>query len=186
MMMHNLSFTNEGFVLMYIFLIFINFHFIHCKFVHVQSFEGEVGAENFTYYKLVLEGHVLVQLQTIKGDADLYLSTDTLQPTWMDYTLKSDTCSHDVVVVDKYLDRPVGIGVYGYVHYPKSKYLLSVHVDSSKHHYYPENNPIVKKSAEKLKTTNTKASSVIEKDEEESMVWTVFVGFLQFVLEVLL
>jgi len=171
-------------ILCYIIIFIINFFLAQCNLVHVQTFEGEVGAENFTYYKLVLEGHVLVRLQTLEGDADLYLSSETLRPTWDDYTIKSDTCSHEVVVVRKYLSRPIGIGVYGYVHYPISRYQLSVYIDKSQDNYYPDVDPKENEDVEHLASKD--ASLNFEEEPEESMFWNFMISFLKFLLEVLL
>ena len=169
--------------------LFFSFPFGQSDLKHVQSFQGEVGAENFTYYKLVLEGHVVVNLHTLEGDADLYLSTETLKPTWMDYTTKSDTCSHETVVVYRDDVRPVGIGVYGYVHHPVSKYVLSVYVDNLKDDYYP--NDILDKNPEptphKLSDNVGERATLHSSDnDEESIFWSILIGLLKFILEILI
>ena len=171
-------------ILFCVLLLTLHVLFIQCSVVHVQTFEGEVGAENFTYYKLVLEGHVLVRLQTLEGDADLYLSSETLQPTWDDYMIKSDTCSHELAVVRKYLPRPVGIGVYGYVHFPVSRYRLSVYIDKSKDNYYPD---VDIGEAEDVEDVDANDAQLhFEEEPEESMFWNFMISLLKFLLEVLL
>lgn len=168
--------------------LFTFFHCGHCNLKHVQTFEGAVGAENFTYYKLVLEGHVVVKLHTSQGDADLYLSTETLKPTWTDYTMKSDTCGHEIVLVRRHHTRPVGIGVYGYVHHPVSKYQLSVYVDNQQS-YYPEKNLEETQKTSFYKANNLEADlhfSSVDENDEESIFWSIFVGLLKFILEILI
>ena len=171
-------------VLLHLSVLVICILYGECSLTHVQSFEGEVGAENFTYYKLVLKGHVLIRLQSLEGDADLYLSTETLRPTWDDYTIKSDTCSHDVVVVRKYQPRPIGIGVYGYVHYPISKYQLSVFVDNSQGRYYPDSDIEDEPSSNHI--TPKENPPEYAEEPEESAFWNFMLNFLRFLLEVLL
>ena len=155
-----------------------------CDLFHVQSFNGSVAAENFTYYKLVLEGHVFIKLQSFEGDADLYVSSETMQPTWKDYMMKSDTCSNELVVVDKYLERPIGIGVYGYVQYAVSKYQLSVYIERSVNRYYPEEEKT--KSTKKPLKTNHRLSDSANQESSESLLWNILIYTLQFLLEVLL
>nr|CAB3227153.1 UPF0669 protein C6orf120 homolog [Phallusia mammillata] len=157
--------------------------------VHVQTFTGEIGATNFTYYKLTLEGHVVVTLQTLEGDADLYLSTETLKPTWEDYTMKSDTCSSDVVVVQEFHDRPVGIGVYGYIHWPLSTFRLSVYIDESRQSYYPEERKSrnsVGDTTHGFKDPMQTGQTVPDEEEEESLLWSLFLGFLKVLLDILI
>lgn len=155
--------------------------------VHVQTFNGDIGASNFTYYKLTLEGHVVVCLHSFVGDADLYLSTETLKPTWEDYTMKSDTCSDDVVIVQDFHQRPVGIGVYGYINSYLSTFQLSVYIDESKQNYYPEEKP-QQSQGEKQQGFNSKDSlhSDLPPGEEESLVWNIFVGFLKVLFDILI
>ena len=105
---------------------------------HIQSLNGEVDAGNFSYYKLSLEGSIYLKLVSKEGDADLYASTDTLTPTWEDYTMKSDTCSVDLIAVQPYDPRPVGVGVYGYINFPSSKYELHVYRDTSQFDFFQQ------------------------------------------------
>ncbi|XP_078490492.1 UPF0669 protein v1g209471-like [Ciona intestinalis] len=150
--------------------------------IHVQTFYGYVGAENFTYFRLTLEGDVVVKLHSHEGDADLYLSTETEKPTWEDYTMKSDTCSEDIVSVQSFQPRPIGIGVYGYIHHYKSSFSLSVYLDpQSKSH------PDDLKAKVPLKPSKQNPDSeLVYEEQEDSILWTIFVGFLRFLLDVLL
>jgi len=150
---------------------------------HVQTFYGEVGASNFTYYKLTLKGNVLVHLHSYEGDADLYLSTETIKPLWHDYTMKSDTCGDDAVQVNDYDERPVGIGVYGYIQHPLSKYKLSVFVDESRSGLFPDD---IVSNTEHFDSSVTTENSMHDGQEEESLLWRIFVWFVKVTLEVLL
>ena len=97
----------------------------------LQTFEGEVGAENYTYYNVSSEGNILIRLQTLSGDTDLYVSCDSKRPNWQEYSMKSTTCGVDSVIIDSNVVRPVQVGVYGHVAYQKSEFLLEEFLDTS-------------------------------------------------------
>ncbi|CAK8695118.1 unnamed protein product [Clavelina lepadiformis] len=154
------------------------------NFEHIQTFIGSVEAENFTYLTLPLEGHVVIMLESHEGDADLYLSSDTLYPTWDNYEMKSDSCSNDIVSIRKDQKRPIGVGVYGYFKHPISKFRLIVYLDSSKDNYYPEEET---EDSVKFVHPNSKSNSASDEPEnKESMLWTIFIEFLSIVLDILI
>ena len=45
----------------------------------IQSLEDEIGAENFTYYRLHRPGALRVELHSIVGDVDMYISIEVRQ-----------------------------------------------------------------------------------------------------------
>ena len=103
----------------------------HHKVMHVRTFTGTVAAEHYSYYRITFEGRVIIRMHTLHGDADLYVSTESLRPTWMNYTMKSYTCGEDEVILESSDKRPVGVGVYGHVLFPESEIELSVYIDRS-------------------------------------------------------
>ena len=42
----------------------------------IQVLEDVIGAENFTYYRLQRPGMLRLELVSIKGDVDIYVSTE--------------------------------------------------------------------------------------------------------------
>ena len=92
----------------------------------LQSLDGVVGAENYTYYRLSRTGHLRVEMISLEGDADLYVSDKTGSPDYEDFTQESVTCGLDVVEIPASYSRPVGIGVYGYPGKEISKYRISI------------------------------------------------------------
>ncbi|KAL9954626.1 hypothetical protein ACROYT_G042190 [Oculina patagonica] len=139
---------------------------VSCEHV-IQTFYGEIGAGNFTYFTLKKEGDVTLILDSTEGDADIYVSQDNLKPDFDDYDLKSATCGEDVVTIPSYYKRPIGISVFGHVHAPFSKYTMKVLMDYS--------------------TGDESERHHSEKEEpEESLIWTVFVNILKIILEILL
>lgn len=158
--------------------------------IHVQSFEGQVGTENFTYYRLTLDGCVIVRLESLQGDADLYVSSTSLKPTWEAYDFKSNTCGTDEVVILPSQLRPIGIGVYGYVPAETSVFQLSVFLNPLYSDPYPELEDSEKfggAGGDPLKATAPKhTTNDTSESGEESLLWTLFVGFLKILFDVLL
>lgn len=148
-------------------LFFISFllRLVSCEHV-IQTFYGEIGAGNFTYFTLKKEGDVTLVLESTEGDADIYISQENLKPDFDNYDLKSATCGEDVVTIPSHYKRPIGISVFGHVYAPSSKYTMKVLMDYSgeegKGHYHESDEP------------------------EESLIWTLFVNILKIILEVLL
>ena len=42
----------------------------------IQSLQDNIGAENFTYYRLHRPGSLMVELTSVEGDVDIYVSTE--------------------------------------------------------------------------------------------------------------
>lgn len=105
--------------------ILLLFHICQCEAQNVlASFTAEVGAGNYSYYKLEEAGDVTLILSSIEGDADLYISESTIHPDYINYDISSATCGKDIVTIPSTFKRPTGIGVYGHVHSRISKYKL--------------------------------------------------------------
>ena len=134
----------------------------------VYSIIAEVGAGNITYYSLKQEGSITLILDSIIGDADIYVSESNTQPDYTDYDLQSATCGEDIVTIPKEFNRPVGIGIFGHVYHPVSKYKLTVVLD------YEGN--------------VSGDSNYLYSDEEsssESTLWVIFLNILKIILEIL-
>lgn len=168
---------------------------IYASQAQAQTLEGTVNAGNFTYYKLFVEGCVLVELDTLKGDSDLYISSSTMTPTWEDYEFKSDTCGYDNVVLESQVVRPVGIGVYGHIHKHNSNFRLNIYLSEkycfSKYPEYifenikPTSNRQLGANTEKARDEQTPASYK-DDDEEESMFWVVLTTLLKILFDALI
>ncbi len=137
-----------------------------CEHV-IQTFYGEIGAGNLTYFTLKKDGDVTLILESEEGDADIYVSQDNLKPDFDDYDLKSTTCGEDVVTIPSYYKRPIGISVFGHVYAPLTKYTMKVLMDYSGGE---ENERQYNESEE----------------PEESLLWTLLVNILKIILEILL
>lgn len=139
---------------------------VSCEHI-IQTFDGEIGAGNFTYFTLKKEGQVTLILESVEGDADIYVSQDDLKPDFDHYDLKSVTCGEDVVTIPSYYKRPIGISVFGHVYAPLSKYTMKVLMDYS----------VGEESARQHNENE---------EPEESFIWKVFVNILKIILEILL
>lgn len=106
-------------------------------------------------------------LESTEGDADIYISQDSLKPDFDNYDLKSDTCGEDVVTIPSYYKRPIGISVFGHVYAPVTKYTMKVLMDYS--------------GGEESERQYSESE-----EQEESILWTLLVNILKIILEILL
>lgn len=134
----------------------------------LYTFTGIIGAGNYTYYKLTREGDVRLVLTSVKGDADLYISDRVLTPSFQNYGLCSTTCGEDTVDIPAEFHRPVGIGVYGHVFHEESRFKLDVYVSGDSTDY-----------------TKTHTHSKQTVQEEESILWSIFVSIIRIVIDIL-
>lgn len=86
------------------------------------SEDGEVGGGNMTYFTLSVDTTTsldfLIDLKTLSGDADLYVSGRGDKPTFAigNHDFKSTTCGDDSVHIPasfSKVNRPLVVGVYG-------------------------------------------------------------------------
>ena len=146
----------------------------------INSFTQSVGAGNYTYYKLSKEGNVQLVLNSIDGDADLFISDITLYPDYKNYKLQATSCGEDIIDVPASFTRPIGVGIYGHSSHTLSRFRLDVYVEETGH----------KSATGSLSSSHTpfqKANKVhTGKEEEESILWTIFVGILKIIFDILL
>ncbi|XP_076880774.1 UPF0669 protein C6orf120 homolog [Brachyhypopomus gauderio] len=155
------------------------------EWVLLHVVQGHVGAGNYSYLRLNHDGRIVLHMRSLKGDADLYVSDKTLRPDFDTYKLQSVTCGYDVVVVPGDFVRPVGIGIYGHPSYLESEFEMKVFYDHTalaedpfhKDFYSSEDSP------GKPKHPQQGPEEVLE--EEESILWTILIGILKIILEIL-
>ena len=139
---------------------------VSCEHI-IQTFHGEIGAGNFSYFELKKDGEITLILESIEGDADIYVSQEHLKPDYDHYDLKSTTCGEDIVTIPSHYKRPVGISVFGHVYAPQTKYTMKVLLDYS----------TANKIGEQFSDSD---------DHEESIIWTLFINILKLILEIIL
>jgi len=156
--------------------------------VHIRTLSGSVGAGNYTYYKLTQEGDIRLELTSIEGDADIYVSYLTLTPEYDNFEMKSATCGADQVEIENIVKRPVGIGIFGYPQYETSKFTLDVYLIKRRHtpsyselaaaHSY---NPDAPTSQETYLPNKLSPNE----NSEESLLWDVFITLLKIIFDIL-
>ncbi|KAF7703680.1 hypothetical protein HF521_022687 [Silurus meridionalis] len=155
------------------------------EWVLLHVVQGHVGAGNYSYLRLNHDGRIVLHMLSLKGDADLYVSDKTLRPDFDTYKLQSATCGHDVVVVPNDFVRPVGIGIYGHPFYLESEFEMRVFHDQTaltedlfeKDLYSSEQNHEQPKYPQ--------PGTGEEFDDEEPILWTILIGILKIILEIL-
>uniref|UniRef100_H2SSL4 Chromosome 6 open reading frame 120 n=1 Tax=Takifugu rubripes TaxID=31033 RepID=H2SSL4_TAKRU len=80
------------------------------EWVLLHVVQGHIGAGNYSYLRLNHDGRIILHMQSLKGDADIYVSDKTLRPSFDTYKLQSVTCGQDVVIVPRDFVRPVERG----------------------------------------------------------------------------
>ncbi|XP_046975410.1 UPF0669 protein C6orf120 homolog [Vanessa cardui] len=93
---------------------------------------GIVGAGNFSYWQLGHTGPLLIELTSLTGDADLYVS-DSVRPSYEvdKNNFSSATCGPELVNIPFEFPRPIGIGVFGDWSHAISEYSIHVFLDTS-------------------------------------------------------
>lgn len=153
------------------------------EWVLLHVVQGHIGAGNYSYLRLNHDGRIILHMLSLKGDADLYVSDKTLRPSFDTYKLQSVTCGQDVVVVPGDFARPVGIGIYGHPSQKESEFEMRVFYDQT----------VLEDTFDKGLYTfedghnNKKSPQAAEEDfqEEESIFWTILIGLLKIILEIL-
>lgn len=104
-----------------------------------QSVRDSVEEGNYTYYTLKQAGDLELVLTSLEGDADLYISSEVEQPTYLfqEHGLSSTTCGEDRVPIAASMPRPIFIAVYGHPRYHTSEYNLDVVIVERGGHHDP-------------------------------------------------
>lgn len=174
------------------FLLLISSPLCQCADHFHETLLGSVGAGNYSYYWLPQPGTVLLQLRTLEGDADLYVSCKNLKPTFEidNHDFQSTTCGTEKIKVPAVADRPVSIAVYGHPSHELSLYELKVDVFNS----------VVEDTYEEIHAQDSKTSyfgkptsaipsmPAVKEDgeyEERSVFWTLLLHILQVLLDLL-
>lgn len=145
--------------------------------------QGHIGAGNYSYLRLNHDGRIVLNMRSLKGDADLYVSDKTLRPSFDAYKLQSTTCGPDVVVVPGDFARPVGIGIYGHPSYLESEFEMRVFYDQT-----VAQDPFDKRpypSEDGHGSQRFPQATAEDFQEEESIFWTILIGLLKIIVEIL-
>ncbi|KAL3874693.1 hypothetical protein ACJMK2_037668 [Sinanodonta woodiana] len=181
----------------YLGLLFVNLIFCHAAEV-LQILEDTVPGENFTYYRITIQGRLSIEMETLEGDADIYVSDETMQPDYMNYKLKSVTCGLDIVEVPAEFKRPVGVGIFGQPTHATSRYRVTTKwlasTDENEDYQrlmdtYYKYEEYIFYDFDKLgisEKVTTPATDTDTSNEEGSLIWQIFVFFLKIIFEIIL
>ncbi|XP_020495284.1 UPF0669 protein C6orf120 homolog [Labrus bergylta] len=153
------------------------------EWVLLHVVQGHIGAGNYSYLRLNHDGRIILHMQSLKGDADLYVSDKTLRPSYDTYKLQSVTCGQDVVVVPGDFVRPVGIGIYGHPSHKESEFEMRVFYDKTVPQDPFDKSSYTSEDGHKQKKSPQTAEDDFQ--EEESIFWTILIGLLKIILEIL-
>lgn len=164
-------------------ILFLSAAIGNCNMV-LQTLEDVVGAGNFTYFRLSRHGHLQLELQSLKGDADIYISDSTLKPTYNNFEFHSVTCGMDVVDVPSYLTRPIGIGIYGHPYSELSHFKLKIiFLGDKDENAYPETMEFSQEPYQKPQKTQKHYQ---ENAEDEPILWQILITILKVIFDILL
>jgi len=99
-----------------------------------EVIDGEVEYENFTYFIVKIKDDILLNLTSLVGDCDLYVSQarrDGENPPspsidTFSYDLQSSTCGQDVLFIGKDIMRPFSVGIYAHPSYSHCLFSLEI------------------------------------------------------------
>lgn len=157
------------------------------EWVLLHVVQGHIGAGNYSYLRLNHDGRIILHMRSLKGDADIYVSDKTLRPSFDTYKLQSVTCGHDVVVVPGEFIRPVGIGIYGHPSHKESEFEMKVFYDQTALAEDPfERDAYFSEEGHYGQPRYPQGGGEEDfEEEEESIFWTILIGILKIILEIL-
>lgn len=160
-----------------------------CKDLTLQSVVGDVVADNFTYFTLGYDGPISLILDSLEGDADLYISQFLLHPSYntSEYCLHSATCGQDRVDIPSSFQRPIGVGVYGHVLHPSTTFQLTVVLRDEFGQMQEGFETLLESDYLEMKRVGGTGNSGyrIPQSEEQSVFSSMLWTFLEILLEVL-
>ncbi|XP_051939352.1 UPF0669 protein C6orf120 homolog [Hippocampus zosterae] len=151
------------------------------EWVLLHVVRGQVGAGNYSYLRLNHDGAVVLQMLSVTGDADLYVSDATLRPSFDAYKLQSATCGRDAVVVPAEFARPVGVAVYGHPSHRRSDFEMRVYRDP----VAPLDPFAAGAPADDARKSEADATDRRDFDDEDSMFWTNLIRLIEIIVEIL-
>lgn len=179
----------------------------------LQTVYGTVGAENYTYYRLNRPGRLFIELESLSGDADLFISSENHKPTFDNYEIQSISCGLDFAEIPEGFERPFGVGIYGHFTSEVSEFKIVVYLieaseeldydqltqyyydyDAADHLFYnfEASDYMFRdvKLSPKQKSDNTPGTTgSLDNDDDEadgSVLWQILITLLKVIFEVIL
>lgn len=175
-----------------------------------DKIKGEVTSETFSHYQLNHQGNFKLELISLDGDADLYMTDKHYRVDYSNYDSHSTTCGVDELFISENMKRPIAIGIYGHPNYAKSEFVLNIYsctvvdhfkiLDSEKltdfdlnnqhgstyekHHENDNNINNAKKTSQE--ETGDFVTDHSEDDEYSSPFWSIVFKILEIIAEIIL
>lgn len=138
----------------------------------ISSELGELESGNFIYYKYPQNINFRLELDSLVGDCDLYVSDRYQYVNYTNYDLQSTTCGKDEISIDHDLKRPIYASVFAHPYYSSCKYVLNQFAD-------PE-------EADSISSENEDLNESDESGEKESTLWWLLINLLEVIAEIFL
>ncbi|CAF0818895.1 unnamed protein product [Rotaria sordida] len=164
------------------------------KRTYISMHDDHIHPSNFSYFTFNSLGTYRFILISLRGDADIYVSTRNKYVSYDNYEYSSCTCGIDEIFIDYNIKRPIYIGIYGYSQYQISHYrllieLVDTKIPTDEINTEQSNDDKSYKSTYEQQTSqiNKKTSTVTVEGEEDQqhLLWNIFLWLLNFLVEVL-
>lgn len=159
---------------------------------YISMHDDRIHPSNFSYFTFNNHGTYRFILISLRGDADLYVSTRNKYVSYDNYEMSSCTCGIDEILIDAYVKRPVYLGVYGYSQFQISHYRLLIElVDSTvpviDETFFEQTNKDKTTNEQSKPRKNGKTSRVVVEGEDDKshLLWNILLWLLNFLVEVL-
>ncbi|CAF1557803.1 unnamed protein product [Rotaria magnacalcarata] len=160
----------------------------------ISMHDDRIHPSNFSYFTFNRLGTYRFILISLRGDADLYISTRHKYVTYDNYEYSSCTCGIDEILTDYNIKRPIYIGIYGYSRYQTSHYRLLIELVDTKISMdetiieQSNNDQLSMSSQEQQRSPIDRKNPSVTIEGEEGrlhLLWNIFLWILNFLVEVL-
>ena len=162
---------------------------------YISMHDDRIHPSNFSYFTFNSVGTYRFILISLRGDADLYVSTRHKHVNYSNYEYSSCTCGIDEIFIEPFVKRPIYIGVYGHSQYQDIQYRLLIElVDSSKSkdessfQSSEEDRFFSDSHEDQTSQTNRQSPPTVTVDSENDgrhLLWNILVWILNVLVEIL-
>jgi len=162
---------------------------------YISVYDDRIHAFNFSYFTFNAYGTYRFILISIRGDADIYISTHEKYVSYNNYEFSSCTCGIDELVIDSTLKRPIYIGIYGYSQYRTSIYRLLIEMVEPATTYdelgieqtYSNDDKTSNQQSQRVNTDthDKRKEDDDDSDDRQHILWNVLLWLLNFLVEIL-
>ncbi|KAL5254845.1 hypothetical protein ACHWQZ_G014325 [Mnemiopsis leidyi] len=100
-----------------------------CNLVDSRTLSGILEPSQYDFFVFSFNSPLTFVLSTHAGDADLYITQSSSNPTYHDYDLLSATTGVEIIQIPESFSSPVRVGVFASAQYTNTSYSLEVSSD---------------------------------------------------------